>query len=239
VTGLGPRLNTSEWIEVSYKTDVSNPFADWTLIAPEEPKFSLPGQRKNFTPDEVANPVYGRSILTRIKLCKDPDLAKSPLNQTPITNGIAIHESIRPSFAREFTYQIRIGSYLPRRDGSVDRRRGADLMNEVLRMCASIGPVYVVLPTGAVESMTIIKYQDSAGSRQKYRDHTWTVKVNAIQLRTISEGAPQTQPPTTVGQTYATLEQYTLGQLEPRLLPGSSGRQPITTCSTGSLISTT
>lgn len=214
VTGLGPRLSPSEWIEVSYKTDVSNPFASWTLVSPDDPKYTLPGMRKNLTEDEVSNPVFGRSVLMRVKLCKDPDLGVSPLNQTPITNGIAIHESIRPAFSREFSFNVRVGSFLPKRDGTVDRRRGVTIQDDLLRVCATVGPVYVLLPTGVVESMTIIRYDDSSGSRQKFRDHTWSIEIRAIQLRTITEGAPQTQPPITVGLTYATLEQYTLGQLE-------------------------
>jgi hypothetical protein len=214
MTTFGPRMNDTEWVEIEYKTDVTNPFAAWTKVDPVNPKFTLSGQRHNMTDNEVNNPVFGRQILTRLHLIKDPNLSASPLRFSPVVEGIAIHESIRPAFSREFIFTVRIGSFLPKRDGTVDRRRATTVLDEVLKTCATIGPVYVLLPTGQVEQMTITNYQDMAAPRQKVRDFSWMVKIEAIQLRTITQGAVQTQPPLTTGLTYATLEQYTLGDLE-------------------------
>jgi hypothetical protein len=214
MTTFGPRMNDTEWVEIEYKTDVTNPFAAWTKVDPANPKFTLSGQRHNMTDNEVNNPVFGRQILTRLHLIKDPNLSASPLRFSPVVEGIAIHESIRPAFSREFIFTVRIGSFLPKRDGTVDRRRATTVLDEVLKTCATIGPVYVLLPTGQVEQMTITNYQDMAAPRQKVRDFSWMVKIEAIQLRTITQGAVQTQPPLTTGLTYATLEQYTLGDLE-------------------------
>jgi hypothetical protein len=220
MTAFGLTLTTEEWVRMEYRTDVTNPDSDWIPVSPTSPNYTMVGQRKNIVNDEVTYPVYGRVLAVRVALEKaplvnpDPDGPESPLNHTPILEGIAIHESIRPAFARDFTFSIRLGNFLPKRDGTVDRRRAHDVQTEILKQCAKVGPINIMLPTGTVEEMTITDYRDSMLSRQKYRDHTWLLQVKAIQLRTITEGAPQTDAPITTGLTYDTLEQYTLGELE-------------------------
>lgn len=210
ITALGPRLNNVEWLEVEYRLDISNPSAEWTKVLPDEPKFTLPSQRLAFTEDEVQDPVSGKLIEFRVKLLKDPDFDKSPFHRTPITEGIVVHESIRPAFSREFTFNIKIGSFLPRHDGVADRKRGATLKAEILQRCAQTGPVNVLMPTGEYEALTIVDYKDSAVSRKNRRDHEWLVAIQGIQLGILSDASQIVSS----GLTYETLEQYTLGELE-------------------------
>lgn len=214
ITVAGPYLTASEWVEIEYRTDTTNPLATWTLVSPDQPKFTIPAQRLNIVDDEVNNPVYGRALDVRVHLRKSSDLGESPLYVSPVIEGVAIHESIRPAFSREFTFSILADSFLPRRDGTVDRRRGWTVQQNVLRECATIGPVTMLMPTGESEIMTIVDYRDQAHSRKTSRDHAWLINVRAIQLRTITEGAAQSQAPITSGWTYERLEQYTLGELE-------------------------
>jgi hypothetical protein len=210
ITAMGPSLSTTEWVEVEYRLDTVSDLAAWTLVSPSAPAFTIPSQRLSFSDDPVANPVFGKLIQVRVHLKKNPDLTMSPANISPIIEGIVIHESIRPSFSREFNLQVKAGTYLPRRDGLVDRRRGSDILDALLQQCAHTGPVNFVLPTGDDISLTIIDYKDSAASLGKRRDHEWLVQLTAIQLGTLS--ADETEPIS--GLTYRTLEQYTLGQLE-------------------------
>lgn len=210
ITAMGPRLTSTEWIEVQYRLDVANDLASWVSVAPDSPAFTRPSQRQSFTADPVASPVFGKLMEMRVKLVKDPNLSSSPANLSPVTEGIVIHESIRPSFSREFTFSVKVSSFLARRDGLVDRRRGADILTALLSECAQTGPVTVVLPTGDEEDLTIIDYRDSAASFGKRRDHEWLVQVQGIQLGTLSSDESEV----TSGLTYATLETYTLGQLE-------------------------
>jgi len=210
ITALGPRLNTTEWIEVEYRLDVSNPLAAWTQVNPSEPKFTRPSQRLPFTEDELENPIWGKLIQIRVKLVKDPDLGTSPARFSPLIEGIAIHESIRPSFSREFTMSVKAGSYLARRNGSVDKRRGAAILEALIQQCAEVGPVAFLLPTGETENMTITDYRDSAMSLGTRRDHEWLVQIQALQLGTLS----QSEIPGESGLTYDILETYSLDQLE-------------------------
>jgi hypothetical protein len=133
VTAFGPRLTNGEWIEIQYKLDVANPLAAWYKISTAgDPTFTLPGMRKEFAEPESANPVFGKNIAIRVYLVKDANLAVSPKSLTPITHGIGIHESIRPSVSLEYTFLARCASYLALRNGNVDRRRGTDIQQNVL-----------------------------------------------------------------------------------------------------------
>ena len=210
ITATGPWLTTTEWIEVEYRLDVANPLAEWIPVSPDAPTFTLPSQRRNFTEDEVADPISGKVIEFRVKLVKDPDIAASPARFSPITEGIIIHESIRPSFSREFVFAIKAGTFLPRRDGLVDRRRGSVVKDMILQRCAQTGPVNVTMPTGEVEALTIVDYKDSAASWAKRRDHEWLVEIQGIQLGILSDSSQHVS----TGLTYETLEGYTLGELE-------------------------
>lgn len=210
ITAMGPTLTAQEWVEVEYRLDVTNSLSAWVKVAPAAPKFTIPSQRLAFTEDEVNDPVYGKLIEIRVGLFKDPNTSASPAFLTPIIEGIVIHESIRPSFSREFSFSIKAASYLPKRNGQVDRRRGVQIRDAILQECARIGPVDVMTPLGETEALTIIDYRDSAASWGKRRDHEWLIVVQGIQLGTLS--VEETNPIT--GLTYGTLEQYTLGELE-------------------------
>lgn len=206
----GKHLTATEWVEVEYRLDTTNELADWVLVSPADPQFTIPSQKRLFTDDEVGNPIYGKLMALRVKLVKDPDLAASPASLSPIIEGIVLHESVRPSFSRDFTFNVKVASFLPRRNGLVDRRRGSTILTALLQECSKTGPVDVVLPTGETEALTIVDYRDSAASWSKRRDHEWLVQVQGIQLGTISGDLV----PTTTGLTYAVLETYTLGELE-------------------------
>lgn len=222
ITVFGPHIREDAWATIEYRTDVAFSTADWKLVDEDDPRYTIIGQRHAFTDEEVLHPVYGRTLDLRIKLDKypppaegaPPDTKYSEWNDTPILEGVAVHEAIRPAFSREFTFSIKLGSFLPKRDGTVDRRRSELVQQNLLQICAKIGPVEVLLPTGAIERMTIINYEDRMVSRQKYRDFIWLLKIRAIQLRTITPGAYVSDPPLVAGYTYGTLEQFTYGQLE-------------------------
>jgi hypothetical protein len=210
VTAMGPTLSATEWAEVQYRLDVSNALAEWTTLLPDDPKFTLPAQRKAFVADAVADSVWGQYMEIRVKLSKDPDLGSSPAYASPVMEGIALHESVRPAFSREFTVSVKAASYLPRRDGVADRRRGSAILDALIEECQRVGPVNCTMPTGETEPWTLVGYRDSAASYGKRRDHEWLVQIQGIQL-----GFNSVQRGTTYsGLTYATLEQYTLGQLE-------------------------
>ena len=206
VSVVGPRLTNTEWAEVDYRMDTNNETAAWIPLSVDNPAFTLPNQRKNFATDSAP---YGQAIQLRVKLVKDSDPGASPANQSPIIEGIAVHQAIRPAMSLEYVFSIRAASFIPKYNRTTDRRRGYQIRDAILAECAKIGTVPVRLPTGEVEELTIIDYRESSKNKMNRRDHEWLIQVTGIQLRTLSQNiiAP-------TGLTYATLETYTVGELE-------------------------
>ena len=198
ISVVGPYLTNSSWVEIQYRFDTVDATADWTLLDPDEPKYTLPNDRKDFP-----NNTYAKHIQIRAKL------AHTATNQTPVIDGIAVHEALRPSLALEWVFSVKLASHLAKHNGTVDRRRGSELRARVQEACAQFGNTEIVLPTGEVENMTLIDYRESAANWTKRRDHEWLAQITGIQLRLLSAEAPPA-----MGLTYDTLQQYTHGELE-------------------------
>ena len=206
ISVVGPNVTNTEWVEVEYRTDIVNEFADWMPVDVADPYYTLPNQRKNFALETAP---FGQAIQLRVKLLKDPTPGASPAHASPIIDGIAVHQAIRPAMSLEYVFSVRAASFLPKLNRTTDRRRGSQIREAILAECAKIGPVAVRLPSGEVEELTLIDYRESAKNRMNRRDHEWLIQVTGIQLRTLSQSI--TAPS---GLTYATLETYTVGQLE-------------------------
>ena len=171
ISAVGSFLTNSAWVEVQYKFDTVDPFAAWTTLAPDTPRFTIPNDRKEFP-----NNTYGRSVKLRI------ELKTSGSGRTPVIDGIAVHQALRPSLALEWVFSVKLGSFLAKHNGTTDRRRGSQLRDEVLAACADTGNTLVRLPTGDLELMTLIDYRESAASWMKRRDHEWLAQITGIQL---------------------------------------------------------
>jgi hypothetical protein len=205
VSIFGPHLTNTEWIEVEYRVDITNTAAAWVVLDSADPKFTIPGQRKEFPID---SPVYGRAIQFRVKLVKDPSSVVSPKQFSPVIDGIAVHEQIRPSISLEYTFNINASSFAVRRNGTVVRQRGSTLKESLLSLMGVAGTTIIQLPDGDLQEMTLVDYQEGWMPAQKRRDLEFVITLQAIQLETI------TQTQVSSGLTYKTLETFTLGELE-------------------------
>jgi hypothetical protein len=158
--------------------------------------FTLPNERKEFP-----NNTYAKLIQMRLKLVGTPGGST-----TPVIDGIAVHQALRPSLSLEWTFSVKLADGLVKHNGTTDRRRGSMLRDEVQNAVAYAGNIDVTLPTGDVETMTLIDYRESAANWSKRRDHEWLAQITGIQLRTLSSPAVGAS-----GLTYGTLEHYTYG----------------------------
>lgn len=205
VSVFGPTLTTTEYAQVEYRI-FQDVLAAWEVLTEDSiSKYTLSGQRINFT---SVPPVYSRQIQIRVKLVKDSDLAASPVSLSPILDGIGVHESLRPSLSLEYVMDIHCSSFRPLANGIVDRRRGEQIRDALVAVASEVGNITIVLPDGSSEEVAVIDIQDSMVSRQKRRDLEWTVRMTFVQVRTITQLLEQP------GITYSVLETYTLSELE-------------------------
>jgi hypothetical protein len=198
-TAVGSVLSTLNTLEIQYRFDIVNPSATWVSLDPADPLFTLPNERKEFP-----NNTYAKLIQMRLKLVGTPGGST-----TPVIDGIAVHQALRPSLSLEWTFSVKLADGLVKHNGTTDRRRGSMLRDEVQNVVAYAGNIDVTLPTGDVETMTLIDYRESAANWSKRRNHEWLAQITGIQLRTLSSPAVGA-----AGLTYGTLEHYTYGQLE-------------------------
>lgn len=205
ISTFGPHLTNTEWVELEYRLDVTNASASWIPLVATDAIFSFPGQRKDFP---VASPVFGRAIQFRVKLAKNPDVVASPLSQSPVIDGIAVHEQIRPAISLEYTLHIDASSVAVKHNGARFRQRGAAIREALLNRVAAAGPTAFVLPDGSEQEMTIVDYQEGWTPKKKRFDLEYVISIMAIQLATL------TQSQLSSGVTYGTLEEYSYGELE-------------------------
>lgn len=208
ISVYGPSLSTSEWVEAEYRLTQFD-IEDWVTLVDTQngdlSKFTISGQRLNFPIDP---PVYSKMLQLRFKLQKDPDTGVSPTELSPIVTAIAIHESVRPTLELEYGLNIAASSFLAKRNGTVDRRRGVAIRDALRDVASEIGLITLTLPDGTEETVAVVDFADSFGSTQKRRDLEYVVQMRFIQVRTITSTTDQT------GIIYNELEQYTLDELE-------------------------
>lgn len=201
----GTYLSNTEWVEVQYNADVANPTSSWVTLNPDQPKFTIPGQRLPFPTDA---PVYSKNILFRIKLIKNASPASSPPQLSPVIDGIAVHEQVRPSLSLEYVITVDCSSDLVLHNGLPDRRRGVTIRDALLDIVSGPGTVSMILPSGESKTVTIVDYKDVHVPYEQSYDLAYEVQIQAIELQTLTPGTSFS------GLTYLTLEQYTHGELE-------------------------
>lgn len=217
----GPHITATEYVQVDYRYDLVNPGTFWERLSvpadpptdpvthevrPPDDKFMMPGKRLNWP---TIQPIYSKNILLRVHLIRDLTATPpSPLNFTPVIEGVNIHEAIRPEISLEYLFSIDCKSYLPRHNGTVDRRRGSKIRDDLLALTSDIGAVLVKLPDGTTQEMLITDYKESMIPKEKRRDMGFSVQIKALQMKTYSNIAVES------GITYATLEKHTFADLE-------------------------
>lgn len=204
---FGPHLTATEYVEVEYRYDLVNPVGSWIRLVDSttnlpSPRFQTPGQRFDLP---GVNPIFSKSIWFRIKLIKDTG---SPVNATPVITGLSIHEAIRPALALQYTLSIRAASFIARHNGTIDRRQGAQIRDFLHAAASQVGATLVKLGDGQTQEIMWIDYKESLIPKKKRRGSDFLIQLTGIQLKGLTNVSLST------GLTYATLEKYTLGQLE-------------------------
>lgn len=215
VSIFGPRLTNNEYCTVEYRHDLTNSDTTWLLLGrvrladgtfdDSNTRFTIPGQRHDWP---TINPIYSHTILLRVKLEKDPNLALSPINITPVINGINVHEAIRPAISLQYAMSVAAKSFAPKHNGTVDRRRGEHIREEILASASQVGAVLIRLNDQRTQEMVIIDYKESLVPKSKRRAVGFLLQLTCLQLLSFTNIAVES------GITYRTLEHYTLGQLE-------------------------
>lgn len=209
---FGTQMSVNTPVEIWYRTDPNGSFVAHKVNSADSTaaQYTQSGQRIDFPNDVI---VFGRQI--EIKFI----LKNTTVAQTPIIEGIAIHEQVRPAFVLEYSFTVKAYNFLSRRDGSTDRRRAETIRAQMQDAVARVGTIEVQFPQEDTQEISYTEYQEVLLADSKRHGMEWDITIKGIQYRTLTstdidvEGSGNAYD--VLEQfTYSTLEQYTYGQLE-------------------------
>ena len=176
-SAFGPRIGPDNTVRVQYR--VSQQFAEmppdaqapWIDVGRE---FSFSGQRI-----DLDSNLFGYAIEVRHGLESDND-------STPVLEGMALHEQVRPALQLEYTWTVNARRFLARRDGVIDRRTPWQIREACLQWAAAIGSVEAVMPEEGVQALSVVDYSESLAPVTKRYGVDWDIAMKAIQFRTMT-----------------------------------------------------
>jgi hypothetical protein len=176
-SAFGPRIGSFNTVRVQYR--VAQQFAE---MAPDEqaPWIDL-GRPFTFSGERIDldDNVFGYAIEVRHGL-------ESTNASTPVLEGMALHEQVRPALQLEYTFTVNARRYLARRDGVIDRRTPWQIREACLQWAASVGSVEAVMPDEGVQALSVVDYSEALAPVTKRHGVDWDISIKALQFRTLT-----------------------------------------------------
>jgi hypothetical protein len=176
-SAFGPVIDADDSIEVEYRLNqaVAQPPPAGNFVPVGRP-FFFSGQR-----NELEGNVFGYAIEVRHKLISTgPDA----ITHTPVLEGIALHEAVRPALQLEYTWTVNARRWLARRDGLVDRRTPWQIREVCLAAAATIGTVDIHMPDEGLQAVSIVDYSEALAPVTKRYGVDWDIAMKGVQFRT-------------------------------------------------------
>ena len=175
---FGPRIDAQNTVRVQYRlvrrSVEAAPPAQQTPWQEVAPAFTHSGQRIDLQDD-----IFGYALEVRHALV-------SANQSSPVLEGLALHEMVRPSLLLEYTWTVNARAYLARRDGVIDRRTPWQIKESAMSWAATAGTVEVVLPDEGIQSLSIVDYSEALSPVTKRYGADWDVAMRAIQFKTLT-----------------------------------------------------
>ena len=178
-SAFGPVIDTDDYIEVEYRLNqaVAQPPPAGDFVPLGRP-FTFSGQR-----NELEGNVFGYAIEVRHKLVSSGPEA---ITHTPVLEGIALHEAVRPALQLEYTWTVNARRWLARRDGLVDRLTPWQIREVCLAAASTIGTVDVIMPDEGLQAVSIVDYSEALAPVTKRYGVDWDIAMKGIQFRTVT-----------------------------------------------------
>jgi hypothetical protein len=163
---FGPRLDKDNYVRFKYRLADALPYTDLGT------DFIAGGQRS-----DLPNNVSGKAI----DVCTE--FINETTETTPIVEGMALHESVRPALKLDYNFVVQAKSHLARRDGSVDRRDAEQIRQAVKDAAQVNGTVTMIMPDETSQEMTITNYSESLAPSSSRYGLTWDLGILATQYK--------------------------------------------------------
>jgi hypothetical protein len=165
-SAFGPVLSAQDFVQVAYRADGST--AAYTGVPGS---FTTTGMRLD-TPQGTAMHLLDTEI----------SLFNSSTSDTPVLEGIAIHERVVPNLKRDFSGPIDARNNVARRDGSTSRLMAEEIRDIVLQAAGAPGSVTMVMPDETVQGLAFFEYQERLLPRNQRNGLGWVIDFVATQF---------------------------------------------------------
>jgi hypothetical protein len=204
-TAFGPSLSPNDYINVSYRTHESGPYnvvgnnyaitglgagtfarfrgvtfgqARGSLFGAAQlnllgSRFMQNGQRVD-TPDGVVGKLLDIQI----------SLVNTTSGDTPVIEGIGVHERVVPSLELDLSMTVRAADYQAKRDGSVDRKKAEEIRAALRLAAATPGSVVLTLPDETIDGLAFINFEEHLLNPNQRAGLAWDIMLQATQFRT-------------------------------------------------------
>jgi hypothetical protein len=168
-SSFGPLLNTADYLTVAYRMNESAPY---TALGT---RFTANGQRVN-TPDGTV----GKILDTQITL------VNASTADTPVLEGLGIHERVVPAFEQDIVMKIRCADYQAKRDGSSDRKTAQQIRAALLSAAGAPGTVSFTLPDESIDGLASIDFEEHLLNRNQRAGYASDITLTTTQFNTVT-----------------------------------------------------
>lgn len=181
---FGPQLDANNYVQMSYK-DPS--VGAYTAVGTN---FIANGQRIDLTEN-----TSGKALDVK-------EMFVSANSSTPVVEGVALHEAVRPSLVLIYDLVVRAHAYLALRDGSIDRQTPEQIRDAMKAAASADGSVTCVLSDEGTRALSFVDYAELLAPDRARWGLSWDLPMKAIEFKTY-----------TVYGTYERESAYTYEQL--------------------------
>jgi len=169
-SAFGPVLTPQDYVQIAYRRDGSS--AAYTALGGS---FVTSGQRLD-TPSGTVDHVLDVEI----------SLINTTTADSPVLEGIGIHESVRPALKLDRSGTIDARSRVALRDGSTSRLTAEQIHDTVLQIAGMPGTANITLPDESIEGLSFFGYQETLLPRNQRNGVGWKIEFQATQFKTVT-----------------------------------------------------
>jgi hypothetical protein len=187
---FGPTMAPGNSVRLSYRVIArsvdtgqtpAGAFLDWG------PALTSNGMRLN-----PERPVAGKALELKVAL------DNSVNTDTPVLEGVGLHERLVPAFRRDYMLTVNANEYIARRDGASTRQSGVTIRKWLEAAASAPASITLELPDETVNDVALFSYEERMAAHNQRGGQGFAISVQATQFTVISVYG-------TIGRTRGTL----------------------------------
>jgi hypothetical protein len=179
ITVFGPIITQQNFVNLQYRIQggsgpppMPDAMAVWSLLTGD---MNYSGFRLDCPPN-----MFGSMLSLLVKLTNFDS------TQTPVLEGLGIHERVIPRFRLDYSGTIDASDWVARRDGAAMRQAGKSIRAIVQQFTSSPNLAVIELPDETLDSLAIFEYTEHMEPWKLGGAQQWQIDFSASQFATLS-----------------------------------------------------